>query len=94
MSKAILLMDMPVSCYYCDCCHTKPYDKRYRIDGEKFCGITNKDVEVYYYYGVGRPGFCPLREIPEKLSDADLYDEYDNGYEDGWNNFRRKILEG
>ena len=35
---------------------------------------------------------CPLKEIPEKQTGADFYDEYDNGYEDGWNNFRRTIL--
>ena len=24
MSKAILVMDMPDSCFHCDCCHEKP----------------------------------------------------------------------
>lgn len=36
MSKAILVMDMPDSCFHCDFCHEKHYDNRYRIEGEKF----------------------------------------------------------
>ena len=58
--------NLPENCMYCDCCHTKPYDNRHKIDGEKFCGILNEDVEVYYYHGDGRPEFCPLRELPKK----------------------------
>ena len=42
--------NLPESCRVCDCCHTKPYDSRRKIDGEKFCGILNEDVDVYYYY--------------------------------------------
>ena len=62
MSKAILITDMPKNCYYCDFCHTRPYNSRYKIDGDKFCGILNEDVEVYYYHEDGRPEFCPLKE--------------------------------
>lgn len=56
---------LPQSCFYCDCCHTKDYDSRYRFDGERFCGIENIEVDHYYDYDkVGRPDWCPLREIP------------------------------
>ena len=58
--------EIPEGCNVCDCCYTKPYNNKYKIDGEKFCGILNEDVEVYYYHGDGRPEFCPLRKIPEK----------------------------
>ena len=61
------------SCFYCDCCHTKPYDRRYDIDGEKFCGIENLGVDYYYDYNYednqGRPDWCPLREIPDDCLD-------------------------
>ena len=63
--KAILITDMPSTCAYCDFCHTKKYDSRHKLDGEKFCGILNEDVEIYYYYGTRRPKMCPLKEIPE-----------------------------
>lgn len=66
--------ELPESCSLCDCCHTKPYDSGLKTDGEKFCGILNEDVEVYYYYSDGRPEFCPLRKIPYKYTDiADMY---------------------
>ena len=36
--------NLPKNCAYCDCCHTRDYDHRYQIDGEKFCGIENVDI--------------------------------------------------
>ena len=33
--------NLPKNCAYCDCCHTRDYDSRHQIDGEKFCGIEN-----------------------------------------------------
>lgn len=57
--------NLPNSCYECSCCHTKDYDSRYKLDGEKFCGITNMEVDNHYNYN-DRPNWCPLREIPKK----------------------------
>lgn len=78
---------LPINCSYCDVCHTRPYDNKYKIDGEKFCGILNEDVEVYYYHGDGRPEFCPLREIPKKIQLKGIITNYgcSTDYEDGWN---------
>ena len=61
----LFVKNIPQTCVYCDFCHTKEYDSRRRIDGEKFCGILNEDVEIYYYSD-RRPDFCPLNEIPKK----------------------------
>lgn len=58
---------LPKSCFYCDCCHTKDYDGRYKFDGEKFCGIENIEVDNYYDHNEetgSRPNWCPLRELP------------------------------
>ena len=96
--KAILITDMPSTCAYCDFCHTKEYDSRHKLDGEKFCGILNEDVEVYYYYGTGRPKFCPLKEIPDKYELSEEY-TYENmcdadekwAFACGWNACIRKI---
>lgn len=64
--------DLPRSCFYCDCCHTRDYDSRYRIDGKHFCGIMDIDVDGDYYdYNDGiccRPNWCPIRELPNKIS--------------------------
>lgn len=84
MSK-YFVEELPEGCNVCDCCYTKPYDYWNRIDGEKFCGILNEDVEVYYYHGDGRPKFCPLREIPKKREIFNNCDDYLNGIDDGWN---------
>ena len=76
---------LPETCEYCDCCHTRPYDNRHKIDGEKFCGILNEDVEVYYYHGNGRPEFCPLKEIP-KYDYPSINPTIENCYyAQGWN---------
>lgn len=92
----IFVEKLPDSCSVCDCCHTKPYDNRRKIDGKKFCGIMDIDVNVYYYdYNdetYCRPNWCPLKEIPKEETGADIHDEYDTGYQHGWNAFRREIL--
>ena len=93
MSKAILVMDMPDCCFHCDCCHEKPYDKRYRIEGEKFCGIEDMEVSEYYdsFYSEEpmRPSWCPLKEMPEKMKYCNgTY----NGEVKGWNLCLEEIL--
>ena len=91
MSKAILVMDMPDSCFHCDCCHEKPYDNRYRIEGEKFCGIEDMGVDKYYDSFCSkepmRPSWCPLKELPTKESGEMTIrsDEYSDGFADGFN---------
>ena len=64
---------LPNSCFYCDCCHTKSYDNRYKIDGEKFCGIVNIEINDDYYDHNDetghRPDWCPLRMIPDDCLD-------------------------
>ena len=94
MTKAILVMDMPDSCFHCDCCHEKPYDRRYRIEGEKFCGIEDMEVSEYYdsFYSEEpmRPSWCPLKEMPEKMKYCNgTY----NGEVKGWNLCLEEILE-
>lgn len=70
---AYFVVSLPKSCFFCDCCHTKDYDRTYRIDGEKFCGIENMEVDYYYDHNlqnnVGRPNWCPLREVPDAWLD-------------------------
>ena len=77
---------LPRSCFYCDCCHTKDFDYKYKIDGDKFCGIENMEVNDFYDYNHEtrrRPDWCPLREIPQKK--ITKYSDAGNMYRGGWN---------
>ena len=94
--SAILVMDMPDSCFHCDCCHEKPYDRRYRIEGEKFCGIEDIEVNEYYdsFYSEEpmRPSWCPLKEPPLEEKGSDCFDEFKDGYAQGWNDCIEEIF--
>lgn len=60
--------NVPQSCEFCDCCHTKDYDSRHKIDGEKSCGIKNMEVSRYYD-AEEKPDWCPLEEVTTVVSD-------------------------
>lgn len=81
MSKSILIIDTPESCYYCDYCHTKDYDYMKQTDGEKFCGIENMNVDDFFNYENQRkPDWCPLKELPDKEKSNGCFNECDDGY--------------
>ena len=92
----IFVEELPRSCFYCDCCHERYYDPRKRWEGNKFCGIEDIDVDKYYqaFYDdiLEKPDWCPLEEIPGKETGADIDDEYDTGYQHGWNEYRKEML--
>lgn len=85
MAKEVLVMDMPECCVDC-CCG---YFERYTKELNMVCGATGEDAN-----NVGKPDWCPLRELPEKIP------EFKSGYEDlgtsirrvGWNACLDKIL--
>ena len=93
MSKAILVMDMPDCCFHCDFCHEKHYDRRYQIEGEKFCGIEDMEVDEYYdsFYSEEpmRPNWCPLRELPEKKREK--YGLCRQNSSGGWDTYGEKV---
>ena len=53
MSKAVLVMDMPKSCYHCPLGND---------DAE--CDLIGRHVGVEFM--TGKPKWCPLRPMPEK----------------------------
>ena len=57
MAKAVLVMDMPESCADCPC----SFFERDNPILNLICGVTQEDA-----YNVGKPDWCPLRELPEK----------------------------
>ena len=87
---------LPRSCFYCDCCHEKEYDCRYKIEGDKFCAIENLEVNYYYDHNlqenVGRPNWCPLKELPERKEGFGTDGLYLKGKIDGWNYCLAEIL--
>lgn len=93
MSKYILVTDTPNSCFECDYCHTKDYDYRKQIDGEKFCGIKNMNVNDYYdYENKRKPDWCPLRELPERKKLEGFTSFADDMKVIGWNACLDEIL--
>lgn len=57
MDKAILIMDMPECCADCPC----SFFERDNPILNLICGVAQEDA-----YNVGKPDWCPLRELPEK----------------------------
>lgn len=89
MSKAILIMDMPKSCCFCNFCYEK--------DGEKFCLIEDDVVEKYFYAAFQeeyiKPNWCPLKEVPMGI-DAYVPEEVDYySYRRGWYDCKSAFLD-
>lgn len=75
MAKAVLVMDdMPECCADCCCGYFERDSKELNL----ICGATGEDAN-----NVGKPDWCPLRELPEKANHPDYCD---NGrFDKGWN---------
>lgn len=61
MAKAVLVMDMPECCADCPC----SFFERDNPILNLICGVTQEDA-----YNVGKPIWCPLRELPEKIPES------------------------
>lgn len=93
MPKAVLIMDMPESCGECPFCRglNECKVKKYLVRDRLFTIFT---VDAQIMEG-GKPSWCPLRELPEKIPDLE------HGYENveksiiriGWNACLDMILE-
>ena len=82
MAKAVLVMDMPECCADCPC----SFFERDNLILNLICGVTQEDA-----YNVGKPDWCPLRELPEKANHPAYCD---NGrFDKGWNACLDMILE-
>lgn len=58
MSKAILVIDMPECCADCPCSFFERDNPKLNL----ICGIEQEDA-----YNVGKPDWCPLKEMPETI---------------------------
>ena len=85
MSKAVLVFDMPDKCMECPCCNCTEYDT--------YCGMTDMQLKYdFEQHAYVKPDWCPLKPLPEKEYGADLFDEYETGWEFGWNRCIDEIL--
>lgn len=93
MPKAVLVMDMPVDCKQCvfcrglNACKLKKYLVR-----DKICTVYTVDKQIMEG---GKPDWCPLRELPEKMKVCGKYPQPDRiapSYKVGWNACLDEIL--
>lgn len=82
MNKAVLVIDMPESCDKCPLFHGFYTDMT--------CGANKWGIN-YPYPKDFRQRWCPLKALPEEKSD-DNVDGFFDGYDVGWNAYRKKIL--
>lgn len=70
MAKAVLVMDMPECCADCYCGYFERDTKELNL----VCGATGEDAN-----NVGKPDWCPLRELPEKKETHTVLELHSNG---------------
>lgn len=62
------------------------------VSGDEYNGFFRR-IECAGGYCQSKPNWCPLKEIPEEEHDTYYeMDEYCEGYNNGWNAFRGRIL--
>lgn len=83
MAKAVLVMNMPESCFGCNFCHINC------SDGDEYSCQALEVARPVDSNTYEKPEWCPLRELPEReteMIDAeDLGRDYVRGTMDGWN---------
>lgn len=72
MSKAILVMDMPESCFGCNFMHCDEESDTETCQATE----TARDIDLIE----DRPKWCPLRELPEKRDTSHPKACYTNSY--------------
>lgn len=94
MSKSVFVIDTPKTCLDCMFC--------FELDEgiNACCSVMSdendkslcRDIQCDGGYCQSKPNWCPLKEIPGEEYNEYCFDEYSDGYDDGWNAFRGKIL--
>ena len=89
MAKAILVMDMPSSCFNCQLCVASRESSTGQLCWK--CMVYPTFMIPKRKVGV-RQGFCPLHEIPKQK--VEWYDDERSNYEQGYNACIDEILGG
>ncbi len=84
MSKAILVIDMPACCDYCQL-SAIAHDSDLYEEGECYCIARLESVDSVPEGS--KPEWCPLRELPEKRTDIELdsMQDYERAQAEGYN---------
>ncbi len=84
MPKAVLVTDMPECCADCPC----SFFERDNPILNLICGVAQEDA-----YNVGKPDWCPLRELPKHKRTIGTVDEGKKLLLNaGWNDCLDEIL--
>ena len=85
MNKAILVIDMPDSCFKCHVCAS--YKASAFSSREYWCATNGKDVDPN-----SKPDWCPLKPVPRmRFTYIGHDDEATANYNSGWNDCLEKI---
>lgn len=86
MTKAVLVIDMPKSCAYCDIRFTDEYTDWCPVN------IEENQTDVFdYANNFTKPDWCPLKTLPDEWA-KEYKDDYGQGFIAGWNAYRNRIL--
>lgn len=81
MSKAVLVMDMPIDCMSCSLCHKGEliYRGDFLYKQTYMCIARPEEVEEFYLKDVfgDKPSWCPLRPVPNKKEVCGKYPQLD-----------------
>ena len=93
MCKSVIVMETPESCDQCLCVAMVRIDGEYLPHGCKPAGrhFSSSSVIGMKKGSSFRPGWCPLRDLPEYKLD---WRNGDGGYESGWNDCLDKVTGG
>lgn len=94
MGKSVLVIDTPETCLECMFCH------EFNDGIEAYCYVTDdnedkesmREIQCEDGYCQGKPDWCPLKELPGEIHNDSLYDEYEDGYDMGWNRLLELIV--
>ena len=88
MAKGVIVVDIPDSCESClfSRTHAAP------IQDHVFCTILTRGIIPINQNK--KLDWCPIKPIPQKQNNDNLYDEYYDGFNAGWNACIDEILKG
>lgn len=81
MAKAVLIMDIPESCFGCNFCHINSNGGEDRCQAFEVSRVVNS--ETYE-----KPDWCPLRELPDEKCGA-----WTDGMIAAYNKYLSEVLE-
>nr|DAU03056.1 MAG TPA: hypothetical protein [Caudoviricetes sp.] len=94
-NKSILAIDTPDTCLDCMFCFEldEGINACCSVMSDKNDKSLCRDIQCDGGYCQGKPDWCPLKEVPEEESNDYCYDLWERGWNTGWNECLKAILE-